>query len=450
MFTLLLIASCAAVVLPLDAEHWGIGATIATVAAGLFATLALQAWVTSRLLRRVDHHGDGRALGRGLRAASLSRVLLAVVFVTLALISNLGAAVRESVGDLVLVDEVIALLPMLAALVLSWRVQAPLDRRIRDAMLIGNLDRGEPVRPWPGDWRFAFRAFRHHAALVLVPVGLIATWGEAVDRTLSGAAAHVAHLCGVAVVFAFGPWLLRRVWDTVPLEPGPLQEVLAGVGRAHRVRLGAILVWRTLEPVFNAAVLGVLPRLKYVLLSEPLLERLPQPELVAVVAHEVAHAKRHHAVWLAIGTLGCAGTLALIADQGSLLFVPADRPLSEAMSWGLTIAVLLGAAWWFGVMSRVFERQADAFAAAHVSEDPCAVTAQGVLTMSSALTRVTMSNGLRPDRFTFRHGSISTRQRWLRQAVGAPIGRTPADRVARRCVIAASVLGLAGLAGQLV
>ena len=345
---------------------------------------------------------------------------------------------------------------MLGALVLSWRLQAPADRRLRDAMLIRDLDHGGTVRPWPGNWRFAALALRQHAGLVLVPVALIGGWRETIDRFASPGWSTPLDLVGVLVVLAFSPWIMRWVWSTVPLGRGPLYDLLADVGRVHRVRLGGILVWRTLEPVFNAAVLGMFPRLRYVLLSEPLLERLPERELVAVVAHEVAHAKCHHAIRLLVGAIGAAGCLAFgVEHLADWIRVPA----TEGWSWVLTAAVLIGAGLVFGLMSRVFERQADAFAASHLSAYPVeggallvserdgangrpAVTREAASTMARALGRVTELNGLRPDRFSFRHGSIDSRRRSLERAVGADAFRTPADRAARRITLVGVLLSV--------
>ncbi|MHB8465491.1 MAG: M48 family metalloprotease [Acidimicrobiales bacterium] len=96
----------------------------------------------------------------------------------------------------------------------------------------------------------------------------------------------------------------------------------------------------------NAWFLGVLPSLRYVLVSDGLLEKFPADELDAVMCHEIGHGKEHHlAVQLAIpGAL-----LALLAVP-----VPAVRII--------VLAALLGQPFIKGLVSRALERRADDYA----------------------------------------------------------------------------------------
>jgi STE24 endopeptidase len=91
----------------------------------------------------------------------------------------------------------------------------------------------------------------------------------------------------------------------------------------------------------------------------------------------------------------------------------------------------------FGWVSRRFEQQADAFAAQHLSGRSRAtesrrdmvITAPAAIAMASALGLVARRNHIPREAFSFRHGSIASRQRNIERLVGTPAHRVPVDRV---------------------
>ena len=85
-------------------------------------------------------------------------------------------------------------------------------------------------------------------------------------------------------------------------------------------------------------------------------------------------------------------------------------------------------------MSRRFEWQADAFAAKQLSRDEpgaTAVTQESADAMCGALGAVARLNHMNPNARSFRHGSITTRQRRLQRLVGLPLEKLPIDRATR-------------------
>ncbi len=150
------------------------------------------------------------------------------------------------------------------------------------------------------------------------------------------------------------PALLRRTWDTVALPPGRARQTLEEFARHVGFRFRELLVWRTGHQMANAAVVGVGPGQRVVVFSDLLLAQLPLRELVAVMAHEIGHAARHHVLtfiaWSAALFLGLE--LAL-------------RLAPEASETTLALAALVSvAAWWlgFGWLSRRSELEADLYA----------------------------------------------------------------------------------------
>jgi STE24 endopeptidase len=190
--------------------------------------------------------------------------------------------------------------------------------------------------------------------------------------------------------------------------------------------------------------MGFLRPLRYILLTDALLESLPQRQIEAVMAHELAHIRRHHIPWMMLLLLS-AGAL-LTWTGGRMAGVLAEH-LSEhvmvaygwAIEWGL---MLVAAGVWvafFGCLSRRFERQADAFAVVHLSridqpaaDEPALVTPGGVRDMSQALMQVALLNHMDVRRRGFRHGSIASRVAAMQRLAGRAVDDLPIDRTVGR------------------
>ncbi|MCW5777027.1 MAG: M48 family metalloprotease [Phycisphaeraceae bacterium] len=397
-------------------------------------------------------------------------------------------AVRAGVGNLLLVDELLAASPPLAVFIAGWWAIYPVERRLREAMLMRRFDEGLHVPALPTRRAFVVQAARHHVLFAAVPVALILGWAETVLRLAESAvladegvraaspglppapgwagalpawavrpefvapAQGVLQLAGVVVVIALLPLALRWLWDTVPLAAGELRDRLERVLRSNGVRVRGLLVWRTDGTMLNGAVVGFLGPARYVLLTDALLESLPADEVEAVMAHEVGHVRQRHAPWLAAAFLGSATVAGAGASAAGRVL-----GLDPANGWpaiGVVMVSLAVGLAVFGFVSRRFEWQADAFAARHLSASthPPPAEAAGTISheaaraMASALGRVAMLNGSEPERFSWRHGSIGLRRRRLRALIGAPLDRMHIDAVASHIKIGVAFQTLAAVA----
>jgi STE24 endopeptidase len=104
-----------------------------------------------------------------------------------------------------------------------------------------------------------------------------------------------AILSGVATgVFILSPVMLRRIWRTTPLGPGPLREHLDSLCERIGFRCREILVWNSDGVMINAAVMGLFAPVRYVLLSDALLTTMSTTQIEGVFGHEVGHIRHRH------------------------------------------------------------------------------------------------------------------------------------------------------------
>ena len=139
---------------------------------------------------------------------------------------------------------------------------------------------------------------RHHLGMLLLPVLVLLAVQDAAQRWmpewLEGDYALLVFVPPLVVLLGLFPVLLRHVWRTRPLEAGPLRTRLEAAAARHGFRIRDILVWQTNSMVVNAAVAGFLPRLRYVFLTDGLLEWLDDEEIEAVFGHELGHVRHRH------------------------------------------------------------------------------------------------------------------------------------------------------------
>ncbi len=237
--------------------------------------------------------------------------MTAIALFGIDLVAGALVAVRHVIGNLVLVDELIVMLPTLAMLIWAWWAYYPIERRIREAAIIGRLDRGLPVYTIWTRSQFLLSQIRHQMALILAPALLLLGWIEIVQYYARSylpaidADPRPWMLFGGSIgVFLAAPLAMRYLWDTVPLPDGEMRQRLVAMCHRHHVGVRELLLWRTFGGVINAAVMGLIAPLRYIMLSDALLEMLSRDRVEAVMAHELAHVRRHHMFWLLAAALG--------------------------------------------------------------------------------------------------------------------------------------------------
>lgn len=456
---------------------------------------------TTRLLRNEASRHEAqiffhRAL-LGLRAALIGG-FAAVVFTTpLPDAMSLGAVTPwlRIIGDLLLMGV------FLAAMFAVWVGVYPVEVAIRAGPPGATIQR-DPQKPWSMRSYLDFNV-RHHFLVVAVPLTLVlfaSNLTQGYSRALRSWTGWVWTPDVLLAVFAAGvflvaPCMLRRIWRTSPLPAGELRTRLEAMCARIGLRVRDILVWDTDRLMINAAVMGVLPRVRYVLLSDALLSTMTPRQIEAVFGHEAGHVHHRHIphflVLAVVGWIAAATVMEIAAQSG--LGAGTSQAAWIGIVQGMGIATTL--LFWgigFGWLSQRFERQADMFAAQCAAPGageclvPCSVhpdkaqswaeaadcgkesgrgtaatncgneaapvwpagaecdslaasqrgaalvCSSGAAIFASALDRVALLSGIPRDEFSWRHSSIGSRIRFLSSLAADPRRAIRFDRLLRQ------------------
>lgn len=457
----------------------------------VWISIPLVALAISRLVRSAA--GQGRAAGRDEeqllslvhRRMGRVRALAVVQFSAAVLLTPLTDILVPASAPGILrgfAALLLLLMPLLAVLVTWWET-FPLEARIRQGP--GAVEQGHPFS------RTSFLDFhvRHHVLVVATPLSIVLVAAEVV-RDYEPRINEALDLdwgpdlvigAVAAVVFLLAPTFLKRIWKTTPLEEGELRASLLSMCSRLGLRCRDVLVWHSDRMMINAAVMGVLPQVRYIMLSDALLETMSAPQLKAVFGHEAGHVRlRHIPYFLLLALVGWIGVSGGI--EGVAALIPA-----ESEGWVATVlpglgGVVAGAGWLavFGWVSRRFERQADLFGARAVTPDgtgcdrSCAVHASAAAAgevrdgssrtglaeadpdhvcasaanvFASALERVAILNGIPHDEPSWRHASIGERVRFLARVAGDPKEAERFERSVRRIKLGITIAAVIALAG---
>jgi STE24 endopeptidase len=241
-------------------------------------------------------------------------------------------------------------------------------------------------------------------------------------------------------VFAAMPWILRLVLGLKPMPDGELRARLLGACRRLRFRFSNILIWNTHGGVVNAMVVGLLPWVRYVVLTDRLVAEMTPEEVEGVFGHEVGHIKHRH-MWYYLGFLFISLFVLTQISQAAGLDNLFDLGSRKDLAL-LPLVAFLGTYIFvvFGFLSRRCERQADIYGCRTVScarADCCGHDTEvelvpharglcrtGIHIFINALEKVAYLNGISRDRpgwlQSWQHSTIARRVEFLQHVMDDP------------------------------
>lgn len=232
---------------------------------------------------------------------------------------------------------------------------------------------------------------------------------------------------GLFLIFivAFFPPLVRSLWGCKKLPDGILKEHLDDFCKKQNFTADFYL-WPLFEGrVLTAAVMGIVPGLRYILLTPALIETMSLSELEAILAHEIGHVKKRHLllyIFIIGGFSLLAGLLAeplihMVLGMGFLngLMVrfnfSAELVVTLVGAVPLLFAMVLYFRFVFGYFIRNFERQADLYSLEAVGDGTALI---------SAFEKISMLSGNIREQHNWHHFGIGERIDCLEAATEKP------------------------------
>jgi STE24 endopeptidase len=215
-------------------------------------------------------------------------------------------------------------------------------------------------------------------------------------------------IAAVLMIVVVNPLIFLLALDTYELEPA-MRERLLEPCRKLRFRVRDVRGMRgRWQKTANAAMLGFIPPLRYVVVSDYLLDHFKDDEVDAVMAHEIAHGKQHHL----LKKLGALALAVVVLAQVVLGL--------EVLMGGIGVAIWFALPVLFpllliieGVLGIRLERKADEYAVDVVGLDP----ALRAINKLAELNHVRRRTGFLWDMLT-QHPGIEQRLEHMRRRAG--------------------------------
>ncbi|HJX34359.1 MAG TPA: M48 family metalloprotease [Desulfatiglandales bacterium] len=223
----------------------------------------------------------------------------------------------------------------------------------------------------------------------------------------------------LTILMIFMPPVIRNWWGCTPFGQSDRIDELKGFLDKMGFRYRDLMRWPIFEGrMVTAGIMGVMPRYRYILITDSLMEILSVEELKAVMAHEVGHAKYGHLFFYVLFFLGyIAISFGLFEIFSNILaFNPFligvfNRTGAQAtnlfyliLSIPILLTILIYFRFLMGFYMRNFERQADLYSAVVMGSPGPTI---------SSLEKIALVSGKIRDLPSWHHFSIKERVDYL-------------------------------------
>jgi len=216
----------------------------------------------------------------------------------------------------------------------------------------------------------------------------------------------IALVVPVLVIVLF-PLLARRLLclqEVATTKQAELNKLLPGISTKR------IFIWETNNSVCNAGVLGCLPGFDLLIVSDVLWNRLSQPTIAAILAHELGHIRQWHIpIRLLIVFAGGISGITMVQWTQPTLLPPLWNQLLILLATGLYMSMMLK------IVSPLLEYDADA-AAIRLFQESKLSQDDAKLLLVKSLWKLTYFSGIGPDEETWFYPSFSQRRQAIMQS----------------------------------
>ncbi len=230
----------------------------------------------------------------------------------------------------------------------------------------------------------------------------------------------------ITFLMVFLPQLIQYWWRCRPFEPSEKVREVKGFLREKGLKYRELMRWPIFEgKMMTAGIMGIIPRFRYILITDALMEVLSLEELKAVVAHEMGHAKYRHLlfyIFFFLGFMVLVLGLFNLEDPGlyilflEYLFITFSKTLSGhtfLVMYGLSIlaTILVYFRFVVGFFMRNFERQADLYSVTTMGSPRPTI---------SSLEKIALMSGKSRELPSWHHFSIKERVDYLWRTLSEP------------------------------
>ena len=230
----------------------------------------------------------------------------------------------------------------------------------------------------------------------------------------------------LTLLMIFMPGMIQYFWGCKPLKASEKGRELEGFLREKGFKYRYLLKWPIFEGrMMTAGIMGIVPRYRYILVTNSLLESLSMDELKGVLAHEMGHAKYRHLLFYILFFVGFVALSFGLFDLFFYLFythpffremIPSGDSQSTSLfylvlSFPMLVTLLVYFRYVMGFFMRNFERQADLYSAVIMGTPEPAI---------SSLEKIAFLSGKIRDLPSWHHFSISERVEYLGRTINEP------------------------------
>ena len=408
-------------VVPADTQ-WPV--RLCAILACILAAPMLAAFQARSVAGRLRKLGDDRAIQNRIfkRIALFHALVWAVAMVGAFTVLGWPGLVADTfqLQPLVGVYEITLLIPLLFSMALSWFV-------FYDIQAVVHM----PEAAWALRLRkrLAYVEVRVRMILMTIvgPLLLLMVafrYSGWMEQLPTGQAVFAALMISLAMMCVC-PWLVTRFWKTGQIEDPQLDQKLMAICKQANIGVRQIKIWKTGYQIANAAVTGLLPGTRVILLSDLLLKQFEPEEVEAIVRHEAGHVRLRHLplkmmfivvpmLVLLVDKTSAAGITSRLAEtlstsEGAF----AGEHVAHLIAIGFVFYLVVVLRW----LSHKMEFEADLFAATGLGN-----TGPGLYVdqTRAALWRLAV---LSPDQFrkrTLMHPSFEDRIMFIEKIAGDP------------------------------
>jgi len=240
------------------------------------------------------------------------------------------------------------------------------------------------------------------------------------SELIEGLFAILTTLIFLVLMMVFMPAIMQWIWQCKPLENREMNARLEKICQKAHFKHAGIKTWTIMDHALTAAIIGIVPKFRYVMFTKHLLNDLSPEAIEAILAHEIGHSYRKHLLFYPLIFWGMVMALSLFsvifseAIAGYFSIKNLSNPSSlwniiYPFAFLIPYLIIIGLYFRlvFGFFSRLFERQADL----HVF-----LLNIPVQSMIEALNQVGVLTGNSHLQPSWHHYSIQERIDFLKQA----------------------------------